>query len=342
MNDGYYNFDGEGPDGRQPGNETAPLPENAVDVMRVSADEVREALADEVMQGKRRRSRGWTIVFVVALCVFIVSVGALGTIGFSYFQGQQKYGDIATHAEVSALTDDTGEPDSATSWDKLEESVHVDWDALRKANPDTVAWLHVPKTVISYPVVQGDDNEYYLTRDFDGEAGWLANYGAIFMDYQNKPDWSDQSYFIYGHHMNDGSMFADLVGLEDQARFDECRTIYLLSPKGNMRLRTFALVHCAPEEEIVYTKFKDAKEMQEYIQDKIDRSLVHPSDVPSAKSIKKLFAFATCDNVSWGRYVLYAYVVNASDDSLKGEVGIGGSNEGSKEFVDQIEEKETK
>ena len=308
------------------------------DVPYISPTEVRDALADEEVQGRRRRKRGWTIVFAVALCVFVVSVGALGVIGFSYFQGQQKYGEVATHADVGALADDTGD-DTATSWDELEESIHVDWDALRAANPDTVAWIHVPNTVISYPVVQGEDNEHYLTYDFDGDAGWLANYGAIFMDYKNKPDWSDKSYFIYGHHMNDGSMFADLVGLEDPKRFDECRTVYLLSPKGNLRLRTFALVHCAPEEELVYTKFKDAKEMQDYIQDKMDRSIVQPPDAPSAKSIKKLFAFATCDNASWGRYVLYAYVKDASDDTLKGEIGIGESKDGGKEFVDEIEQK---
>jgi len=217
-------------------------------------------------------------------------------------------------------------------------TIEVDWAALRAANPDTVAWVYIPNTVINYPVVQGEDNDHYLYYDFDGEAGWLANYGAIFMDYRNKPKWRDEAYFIYGHHMNDGSMFADIAGMEDQARFDECRTVFLLSPEGNFRLRTFAIVHSAPDEPLVQTVFKDNKERTEYIQDKMDRSLAKVNDVPAAKDINQVFAFATCDAGSWGRDVLFTYVEQTSVVGLEGRIGIGENSEGVNEFVEDVKE----
>lgn len=283
-----------------------------------------------IAEGERRHKRRvWKVVFIVALLVFLVSVGSLGVIGFSYFQGQQKYDEAASLANL-----DLAEAGASGDVSRLK----VDWDALRKANPDTVAWLYIPGTAINYPVVQGKDNDYYLNYDFDGEAGWLANYGAIFMDYRNKRNWSDASYFIFGHHMNDGSMFADIAGLEDQARFDECRTVYLLSPEGNFKLRTYSLVHCAPDDPLVVQNFKSAKERTAYVQDKMDRSLVAADDAPDASKITKTFGFATCDSGSWGRDVLFAYVEETSVDGLEGTIGIAKNKEGVQGFVENVKE----
>ena len=48
-------------------------------------------------------------------------------------------------------------------------------------------------------------------------------------------------------------MFASITGMTDQARFDELRTVYILTPQGNYRLRTFSLVHCAADDPVSYT-----------------------------------------------------------------------------------------
>ena len=276
----------------------------------------------------------WRGVFIVAIIVFLVAVGALGVIAYSYLQGQQKYGNVAQAANVSDLESALSSQVEAADIDGL---VTVDWDALLAANPDTVGWVYIPGTAISYPIVQGQDNEHYLTYDFDGSAGWLANYGAIFMDCENDPNWSDQLYFIYGHHMNDGSMFADIVGMEDQERFDACRSVYILSPRGNFRLRTFAVVHIAPDDEVVLARFDDKGQMNAYIQDKIDKSLVAADGLPDVSSIDKFFAFATCDNASWGRDVLYAYVEDSSDAGLSGTIGIDSADGNAVGFVEELE-----
>lgn len=91
-------------------------------------------------------------------------------------------------------------------------------------------------------MVQGSDNQEYLHKAFDGSTGWLASAGTIFLDASNASDLSDQNNALYGHHMNDGSMFASLADFEDQGTFDSHRDIYVLTPQGNYRLKTFALV----------------------------------------------------------------------------------------------------
>ena len=236
-------------------------------------------------------------MLVVAAVALVASLVALALVMLSYLQGQQEYEELTELAAVDPVALARGD----------ESGFHVDWDALRAINPDVVAWIDIPGADIDYPVVQGGDNEYYLSHDFHGYEGWLARYGAIFMDYRNDPDWNDEGYFIYGHNMSDGSMFHGVALMADQGRFDASRTVFLLSPTRNFELKTFALIHCAADETIVNTSFATKEDMAAYVQDKIDRSIVYVGDAPSAREVSRLFAFATCDDGSGGRYVLYAY-----------------------------------
>ena len=290
-----------------------------------------QALVQEGVENKRKRKRRrWLVVLVIALIVFVASLAALGVIAYSYFQGQQKYGDIATTADIDTAN---------LAQDRPLENVKVDWDALLAANADTVGWVYMPDSPINYPVVQGADNDHYLYYDFDGDAGWLAEYGAIFLDFRNNKGFIDPINFIYGHHMNDGSMFAVISQLEEKEGFDAHRIVYLLTPQGNYRLRSFAIVHCAADDPIVQTTFMRKKDMTSYVQDKIDRSLVKADDIPDAKDIGQVFAFATCDSYSAGRDVLFTYVEDTTAKGLEGNVGIHG-NDTDTWLVDDLEVKE--
>lgn len=275
-------------------------------------------------QGKKKSSGPWLVVFVVALVVLIGSLVALGAIALSYSQGQQKYEKVAEHINFNAA--EITQADQVV----LDELV-VDWDALLAANEDTVAWVYIPGTGVNYPVVQARDNDYYLTVDFDGVAGWLANYGAIFLDYRNAPDFSDEASFIYGHHMQDGSMFAVIADMRDQQLFDDHRTVYLLTPGGNYKLRTFALVHCDGNENLIQTDFDSDAERTAYLVDKIDRSVVDVPDAPDAADIDRVIVLATCDDYGSGRYILYCYIEETTANGLSGDVGLsveGGETTG--------------
>ena len=263
--------------------------------------------------GKRKKSGGpWRVVFIVAMVVFIASLIALGAIFFSYWQGEQ------TNKEIEQIGFTPNEQVTQNTSVSL-ESMKVDWDALRAINPDTIGWIYIPGTTINYPIVQADDDSYYLKHDFKGSVGYIATFGAIFLEAENKANFSDSNNVIYGHHLNDGSMFAPIADFSDQATFDGSRTVYILTPSGNYRLKTFSLVHCAATDPIVQTQFTNETERVNYVQDKMDRSVVSVSDVPAADNMKRTFAFSTCDNLpSDGRWVLFAYV---AESTVSGEAG---------------------
>lgn len=248
----------------------------------------------------RRAGGPWRVVFIAAIVVFGLAVAALAAIGVSYLMGQRTYEQIA----------ETGfQPNEA---DTLED-MQVDWDALRAINPDVVGWLYIPNTSINYPIVQADDDEYYLTHDFKGSEGWLATFGAIFLSAGNAADFSDPNNIVYGHHLNDGSMFAPIAALGDPDAFNATRRIYVLTPKGNYELTTFSIMHVDADDPLVQTGFADDARRMQYMQDKIDRSEVAVPDAPAASSIKHAFAFATCDNLlTDGRWVLFSYVSRAT------------------------------
>lgn len=250
-----------------------------------------------------RKKGPWRVVFWIALVVFITSLIALGVIGYSYFQGQSTYNDVAK----TAVADFEG--------DSLADMT-VDWDALLAQNPDTVGWIYIPGTVVNYPIVHTTDDERYLTEDFLGGRGAIATFGTIFLSAANTSDFSDANNIIYGHHMNDGSMFAAIDEMRDNTNFNEHRSIYILTPQGNYHLMSFSLVICGANDPLAQTAFTSDEEFRAYIQDKIHRSVVSASSgIVSVSDIEKIFALVTCDyTIDDGRAVLFASVVESTVD----------------------------
>ena len=272
------------------------------------------------------RRGAWRAVFWTALAVFVCALAALGYIGYPYYHADQEYQDVATQAFDSAAASSAQDAGDATRLGELS----VDWDYLKSVNPDVVAWVYIPGTRVSYPVVQGADNDVYLHRSFSGETGFAARAGSIFMDAANAPDASDANTVLYGHHMRDGSMFACLSNdLTNDGPFNEHRTVFVLTPTMNFRCQTFALVLTNGSDAIVQTSFATPDALAAYVADKENRSVVEPDEgFPDPASVGKLFTLATCDyQESNGRAVLFAQVVDsAAPNTHNGEV-IGTEDE---------------
>ena len=113
----------------------------------------------------------------------------------------------------------------------------IDFTALQKVNPQIIGWICSPDTVINYPVVRGDDNEYYLYHLADGTYN---RNGCPFMDVKNRADFSDENTLIYGHHMQNGTMFAGISWYADQSYYDAHPVLYLFTPEKTYRLEAFS------------------------------------------------------------------------------------------------------
>jgi len=91
---------------------------------------------------------------------------------------------------------------------------------LKEINTDVIGWISVYGTNIDYPLVQTEDNETYVNTSITGEK---VLSGSIFLDYRNRPDFSDFNSIIYGHHMDRALMFGDIGEFQDEEYFKERR-----------------------------------------------------------------------------------------------------------------------
>ncbi len=103
-------------------------------------------------------------------------------------------------------------------------SVLSQYAALFELNPDLVGWLQIPDTQINYPVMQTpEDQEYYLHRDFYHQ---YSKHGCLFAAVDSDVAAPSDNVIVYGHHMRDGSMFADLMEYKDQSFWQTHKYIY--------------------------------------------------------------------------------------------------------------------
>ena len=122
-------------------------------------------------------------------------------------------------------------------------------DAQRDMNPDIAAWLRLPNTEIDYPVVRGADNTFYLDHDVMKKK---AASGSLFIDSGNSGGFTDFNTVIYGHNMNNGSMFGQLGKFADPAFFDGNAAGRLFLPDCTYALEIFACMGVNHDDAFIY------------------------------------------------------------------------------------------
>lgn len=112
-------------------------------------------------------------------------------------------------AQNTAQSPETESTPAGTTEAALQEAqqVYVDFATLKEMNPDAIAWITMYGTDINYPVVQGEDNDYYLHHTFNGKEN---SAGAIFVDAAIEEGMEARNVIVYGHNMKNGSMFGTL------------------------------------------------------------------------------------------------------------------------------------
>ena len=122
--------------------------------------------------------------------------------------------------------------------DKIRESFGISWENLRKINSQVAAWITIPGADISYPVVHGTDDEYYLNHNFR-KAEDL--FGCIFLEHNNKKDLTGSHSIIYGHNMEGNMMFANLNRYEQPEFLKSCPEIEILTPERKFLYKIFSV-----------------------------------------------------------------------------------------------------
>lgn len=179
------------------------------------------------------KTKAYWLLMAALLAVFLYSGTRFLTTWFSL---QKDKDEFAALAEVG-LPEETSAGEAAVQADPLEALLGQDHiAALAALNPDCVGWLYVPGTRISYPVMDRPGSEqYYLRRNFKAER---SESGTPFVGVGG-PLGSTSS-IIYGHNMNNGSMFADVVKYKDQGYWQEHQTVYLGTAEGILEYEVIA------------------------------------------------------------------------------------------------------
>ena len=124
--------------------------------------------------------------------------------------------------------------------------IEVDFEVLWETNEDVVGWIYCEDTPINLPIVQAEDNDYYLRRLIDGT--WNSS-GTLFADYRNAADFSDSNTIIYGHNMKNKGMFGTLSNYKEQSYYDDHPLMWLLTPDGNYKVELIAGYVTSPTSE---------------------------------------------------------------------------------------------
>lgn len=136
---------------------------------------------------------------------------------------------------------------SDTLPDDVRQSLIESAQAMNSAYPDAVGWLYIPDTPINYPIMQRDDNDFYLHHAYDGSS---LKSGSIFLDYRCENRFMNPINIVYGHNMRNGSMFAGLLKFSDSAYFVSHRYGWLSTPETVYRIDFFSCAKADMNDEL--------------------------------------------------------------------------------------------
>ena len=280
-------------------------------------DDLVEILNNEVE--KNPQNKRMPIILMILLSMAIIAAGYFGFRLWRYYQDYQEdqklYGDL--REAVLQITDESEQPEPSTEiavlesdtkrnqikMKKEEQPFDVDWVALKEVNEDIIGWVYFTGlSQISYPILQADNNEYYVHRTYDLSSD-TSKAGCIFMDYRMADDFSSPYSIIYGHNGRDGSMLSDLAQLKDQTLYDEEPYFWILTPEGNYRYQIFSIFQCHRSADVFQRSFDGWGENFSKWQSELKLRNSMQGDVELSED-GHVIAFSTCVPNSFDRTIV--------------------------------------
>jgi len=236
------------------------------------------------------------LMIIICVCVFIFSLNKI------IMWKQDNNENETTIKEIKDLITEE-DLQIETKKDELIEKLNK----LKSQNKDTVAYLKVNNTKIDYPVVQTNDNKYYLTHNFNKKAN---SAGWVFADYHNKYNGKDKNLVIYGHSMLNGSMFGTLryVLQEKWYKNKDNHKILLVTNNTKQYYQVFSTYVIDTEDYYINTKFKDNNEFYKFITKLKNRSKFNYN--VDLKKTDKILTLSTCYTGGTKRVVLHAKLIS--------------------------------
>ncbi|MDL5120591.1 class B sortase [Clostridioides difficile] len=177
---------------------------------------------------------------------------------------------------------------------------------LSNINKDYRGWITIKNTNIDYPIVQSENNSYYLNKDIN--KNYLPS-GSIFLDFRNQM-FNDKNTVIYGHYMKDKTMFGQLKNYKNEDFFNKNKIISISTPKGNnLKYEIFSVYVTDSKDEYIKTSFENDFEYEYFLNNITNKSIFKPNINITAKD--KILTLSTCSyEFKNARMVVHAKLLN--------------------------------
>lgn len=276
-------------------------------------DELKAAVKEELHKQEKRRT-------LMILVFSLVAVACFGYFGIYYYQNyrsgndMQHLADIKEQNKTPGLAYQSGDEDEAGEDGKEEfPEVLEDYKTLLNMNKDLIGWLKIADINIDYPVMQTNDNEYYLDHNFDNK---YDKNGCLFLDYQCDVINRNTNLIIYGHNMQSGNMFGNLDKYSSEEYYKEhpkfeFDTIY---EKGAYEIVYVFRSKIYNEDAVVfkYYQFLDVQSELEFNSNMAEMAKLSLYDTGITPEYgDELLTLSTCDyQENNGRFVIVARKIN--------------------------------
>lgn len=230
---------------------------------------------------KRRKPKLWVLVtiFLFLTAVFSYSTTKI----FKWNRDNKKTShtiqNIANDIKVKEIKEPESEELINEPLDKTNDYwyyitfplVEVNFDELIKKNKDTIAWIQVNNTNVNYPIVQSNNNEYYLNHSYDkslNEAGW------VFMDFRNNANFHNKNTIIYAHSRLDKTMFGSLSKVLKNTWYQnkDNHIIKISTPTENSLWQIFSVYKIKEETYYITTDFSTTEQYLKFLNTLKNRS----------------------------------------------------------------------
>lgn len=232
-------------------------------------------VANKTKKKKKGGPLNVVLTLGILVCIGIIAYSGYKLIstGLAYKEGVDEYNGLRKYTMEVADPEDTDSGSQETAAESVSQEnsktpvdgsaqeeeepvvvpLQVDFASLQAINPDIVGWIYIEALDISYPIVQGEDNDFYLHRTFEKKDNFA---GSIFMEYRNSADFSDPNTIIYGHNMKNQSMFGKLKLLKEWGEYKNSMYFWILTPENNYRYEIFNVQYTDASSD-VYTLFSE-------------------------------------------------------------------------------------
>ena len=266
-----------------------------------------DAVFDRNEKAKKRSDIIRRIILVISVGVFIFAAYNLINIFLAYHKADVIYDNIQQD-----VLDEDSHTKVVIGEDEQEVEIPFTYNhqALLNINSQGIGYIYIPSIDCRLPMVQGDDNDYYLTHTFNKE--YSAN-GCLFEDYRINGGLSASQTIIYGHNMRNGAMFGKLKNYQDYSFWNNSGNDVFYIYTGNV-IKEYKIFSCYISEAIsdTYTfNFPTLESMRDYAVNMKAKSMYDTGvDVSTATQVITL---STCTNDGEQRFIVHGmYVGEAS------------------------------